>query len=287
MKPLRLKLQEECTTKEVALHVVEKDYALSYILAGIARQPKLSSSLVFKGGTALKKIFFGDYRFSEDLDFSVINAPKNNELEKALHDAVNISKELLTHYGPFDVQLKRKPERQPHPKGQEAFDIRVKFPWQREPQCGVKVEITHDEPVILSPIYKSLLHDYGEQLDFTIACYHIEEIIAEKMRALLQTHQKLITRGWNRPRARDYYDLWCVLKNYHDSVDKKRLIETLDEKCQYRDVSYRNIDDFFTTELINEANQHWQDTLGNLVRNLPECALVIGETKLLIKSLLS
>lgn len=82
MKPLRLKIQEEANTKKTPLHVIEKDYALSYVLAGISKQPELSQSFIFKGGTALKKIFFGDYRFSEDLDFSVINAPtvKNSKI---------------------------------------------------------------------------------------------------------------------------------------------------------------------------------------------------------------
>ena len=58
MKPLRIKIQDEASEKKVPQHVVEKDYALSYVLAGIAKQPELSHSLIFKGGTALKKIFF-------------------------------------------------------------------------------------------------------------------------------------------------------------------------------------------------------------------------------------
>jgi hypothetical protein len=40
MKPLRLKTQSECETKKVAQHIIEKDYALSYLLAGISKQPK-------------------------------------------------------------------------------------------------------------------------------------------------------------------------------------------------------------------------------------------------------
>lgn len=282
MKPLRLKIQDEANLKKVPMHVIEKDYALSYILAGIAKQKDLSHSLIFKGGTALKKIFFGDYRFSEDLDFSVINAPKDKQLENALLNALTLSKELLNEYGLFDIQLKRHPEKAPHPKGQDAFNVLVKFPWQPTPLCRIKVEITHDESVILSPEYKSILHGYEEQIDCTVACYHIEEIVAEKLRALLQTHKKLVVRGWNRPRARDYYDLWCILKNYSSTVDNARLIEMLDKKCLYRDVSYTNIDDFFTAELVKEANQHWQATLGVLVRELPECDKVLNETKSLL-----
>ncbi len=286
MKPLRIKIQDEANLKKVPMHVIEKDYALSYVLAGMTKQPELSHSLIFKGGTALKKIFFGDYRFSEDLDFSVINAPKDKQLENALNNALTLSKELLNEYGSFDIQLKRNPEKAPHPKGQDAFNVMVKFPWQPTPLCRIKVEITHDEPVILSPEYKPILHSYEEQIDCAVACYHIEEIVAEKLRALLQTHQKLVARGWNRPRARDYYDLWCILKNYSAAVDTGRLIEMLDKKCQHRDVSYQNIDDFFTAELVKEANQHWQATLGILVRELPGCGSVLDETKLLISNLL-
>lgn len=286
MKPLRLKIQDECKLKNIRPDIVEKDYALSYILAGIAKQEALQNSLVFKGGTALKKLFFGDYRFSVDLDFSTINAPKNKTLENSLQSAVDISNELLSSYGPFEIQLKRFPERGPHPAGQEAFNINVKFPWHRAALCTVKVEITHDEPVILTPTKKHILHGYDEILDCTVTCYHIEEIIAEKLRALLQTHKNLITRGWNRPRARDYYDLWNVLKNYSASVDSARLIATLDKKCGHRQVSYKTIEDFFTTELIHEAKHYWQVTLGNLITDLPECELVLNETQFLIAKII-
>jgi len=50
--------------------LIEQDYALSWMLYGISKVPKLQEHLVFKGGTCLKKSYFGDYRFSQDLDFS-------------------------------------------------------------------------------------------------------------------------------------------------------------------------------------------------------------------------
>ena len=286
MKPLRLKLQHECLLKKSRLDIVEKDYALSYLLAGIAKQELLAHSLIFKGGTALKKIFFGDYRFSIDLDFSTLSAPKGEVLETALQAAINISSKLLSDYGPFEIQLKRFPERNPHPTGQEAFNVNVKFPWHRSSLCTIKIEVTHDEPVILAPEYKSIIHGYDEEIDFSVACYPIEEVIAEKLRALLQTHKKLIARGWNRPRARDYYDLWSVLNKYSFSINKARLVEVLSKKCRHRDVSYKNIDDFFTPELISEAHQHWQTMLASLVVDLPECSQVLGETKILINSII-
>ena len=50
--------------------VIEKDYVLSWLLVAIA-DSQLRSGLAFKGGTALKRCYYADYRFSEDLDFTL------------------------------------------------------------------------------------------------------------------------------------------------------------------------------------------------------------------------
>lgn len=52
--------------------VVEKDYVLGWMLAAIAAHPIAGSAWVFKGGTCLKNCFFETFRFSEDLDFSLL-----------------------------------------------------------------------------------------------------------------------------------------------------------------------------------------------------------------------
>ena len=52
---------------------IEKDYVLGWILIGIQNHPQTRDSWVFKGGTCLKKCFFNKYRFSEDLDFTLLN----------------------------------------------------------------------------------------------------------------------------------------------------------------------------------------------------------------------
>jgi len=204
MRPLRDRLRDTARQSGTQQTVIEKDYALSYVLAGIAAQPELAQSLVFKGGTALKKLFFGDYRFSEDLDFSTIDAPKRDDLEQAIHRAMDHAAQLLDVHGPFALRMERYVLRDPHPGGQEAFIVRVQFPWQRDPHCRIKLEITHEEPVMMAPDSRSLIHGYDEELAAQVCCYQLEEIAAEKLRSLLQTHQKLVARGWNRPRARDY-----------------------------------------------------------------------------------
>lgn len=66
-------------TNRVSDRQIEKDYVLSWVLYAISKNELLSKTLVFKGGTVLKKAYFEDYRFSEDLDFTLIDETIANE----------------------------------------------------------------------------------------------------------------------------------------------------------------------------------------------------------------
>jgi predicted nucleotidyltransferase component of viral defense system len=244
---------------------------MTYALAGLASHPDLGDTLLFKGGTALKKVFFGDYRFSEDLDFSARSAPKDRELESAIHQAVQHAAELLSEQGPFSVEAVRRPEQEPHPAGQDAFLVRVQFPWHPRPLCQIKVEITHDELVVLTPRKRTLIHGYDEDLRSRVTCYQLEEIVAEKLRALLQTRQRIVARGWGRQHARDYYDLWRILDTFSDTLDAQNISRALKAKAQHRQVSYLGINDFFTDELVTTARVQWEGSLRPVVTQLPDC----------------
>src|ERR1700716_955684 len=67
----RAELMELAQNLGLAPQVVEKDYVLGWLLAGIHANAALQEHWVFKGGTCLKKCYFETYRFSEDLDFTV------------------------------------------------------------------------------------------------------------------------------------------------------------------------------------------------------------------------
>jgi len=53
--------------------VIEKDYVLGWLLAGIAQHGDLRRTWIFKGGTCLRKCYYETFRFSEDLDFTVLD----------------------------------------------------------------------------------------------------------------------------------------------------------------------------------------------------------------------
>jgi len=49
--------------------VIENDYMTEWILSSIAGDDELKSKLIFRGGIYLQKVYFENYKFSEDLDF--------------------------------------------------------------------------------------------------------------------------------------------------------------------------------------------------------------------------
>src|SRR3990172_1374713 len=99
MKPLRIRLQEARKQTGLPWEIIEKDYILSWVLAGISNVDTLRDTLVFKGGTALKKCYFGDYRFSEDLDFSTVgDVPRGDAMEQLVGQACAAAKQLLDEY---------------------------------------------------------------------------------------------------------------------------------------------------------------------------------------------
>jgi len=53
--------------------VIERDYILGWLLAGIATHDSLNRTWIFKGGTCLRKCYYETFRFSEDLDFTIVD----------------------------------------------------------------------------------------------------------------------------------------------------------------------------------------------------------------------
>ena len=122
-----------------------------------------------------------------------------------------------------------------------------------------------------------MIHDYGEPIDAQLQVYTLEEIIAEKLRAILQHQEKLEERGWARSRARDYYDIWRILETYQDSLDLNGFISLLTEKCQIRNVTFQVADDFFKEKMLSYVERTWDQWLGNLVPQLPTFETVTSQ----------
>lgn len=147
------------------------------------------------------------------------------------------------------------------------------------------MEITVDEPILLPVESLPVLHGFDEALDVEIRSYALAEIVAEKLRALLQSQARLSERGWGASRVcRDYYDLWSVLRRGERfDEDMPSLVA---EKCRVREVSFESPHDFLAPELMNVARQEWKQQLLPFVPDAPPVEQILSDVEAFILSLM-
>lgn len=201
--------------------VLERDYCLSWFLVGLSRSP-LRERLFFKGGTALKKCYFPDYRFSEDLDFTL--------REEVAFEMIRVELELAfaeTYRASGVVFRHARDDRHAHANS-HTFYLGYEGPLPGVPSGReVKTDITIREEVIFPVEERPLLRGYEEYEDIpdnaVLKVYSLQEIAAEKVIALSD-------RARNEPR--DLYDLWYLSEQGH--IDITELIDVIARKLAFR-----------------------------------------------------
>lgn len=88
--------------------------------------------------------------------------------------------------------------------------------------------------------------------------------------------------GAGTSRARDYYDLWSLLRQEDHPIDRGAVAAILDAKMAARGVAFQGVDDFFAPQLVAEARRTWQANLGTFVPSLPDVEAVLDELRPLI-----
>jgi len=86
---------------------LEKDYALTWLLSGIYwEDSKLRDILIFKGGTAIRKIYFPEWRLSEDLDFTIMQEVDTSSLKQGFEEvflSVNTKSSIAYSFSAFNA----------------------------------------------------------------------------------------------------------------------------------------------------------------------------------------
>ncbi len=225
----------------IFLTTIELDYAQNWLLAYLT-----NFNMALKGGTGIKKVYFKDYRFSDDLDFTLIDTYEQDELERML-------KETLLHVTEESgIQFQDTITLTPRKNG---FETKVKFigPRTRNPR-SIKIDLTlpANEIILLPVTEREILHDYSDSLSVSVKSYALEEIVAEKIRSLFQ-----------RARARDMYDLWRLA----DTVDKAIVHSILSKKFEIKDVLLDINSVMKNRDTLSSA---WRDQLGHQMKDLPD-----------------
>lgn len=244
---------------------VEKDHVILWILRALA-QPRLKpAGWVFKGGTCLRHCFYEGYRFSEDLDFSC--RPATGGIEETLNLLTRVADWVR---GTSHLRLSLK---EAH-SGEGDFQVEIPLEYSRggprkQGLPEVKVHLTFDEPILTRARLRRVRPGYSDLTGFSVLSYGKEEILAEKMRALLQQQMK-----W--PRPRDLYDLWFILCNKRERFDWDALYRLFVEKCRVRKIEPDKR--ILTSQELRAANETvWLRQLGAVMVTVPDFATVWRE----------
>src|SRR3989338_9319417 len=153
--------------KEFSLRpdIIEKDYMLGWVLAGIANQPSLTDNLIFKGGTCLKKCYFETYRFSEDLDYTVLN-PQYMDVSILQNKFKQIA-EWVNDITGIEIPLDSiRFEKYQNNAGKESIEGRVGYigPMQRRNSLArIKLDLTNDEVLVYPAELREVHHPYSDK----------------------------------------------------------------------------------------------------------------------------
>ncbi|MHA1611117.1 MAG: nucleotidyl transferase AbiEii/AbiGii toxin family protein [Promethearchaeota archaeon] len=230
---LRDELVKLARTNKKSLYHMEKAY-----LQTIALQALYSKfDFTFKGGTALM-MFANLPRFSEDLDFTALDV-KNiplSTIEKTIQDE-------LANYGVLS-QI----DNQKQTDISMSFRIGAEGPLfeSEKSRCYLKIEISFREQVILPTKKEYYQPIFPDILPFNISFMDLDEILAEKIRAVM-----------SRSRARDIFDLWFLLIK-----DVKIRMELVQSKLDYYQIPWDRVR---FLECLNFSPKKWARIIRPIV----------------------
>ena len=237
---------------------IEKDYVLSWILQGIAQFTELSKAIVFKGGTVLKKVYFKDYRFSEDLGFTLL---KDEITNKQIFQWFNEVFEFIREEANIPLEIIDNNE---HKDGGINFYISYIGPLGGlGANKRVKVDISRSEHLEFEPITKDVILVYSDQEEHKLLCYSLEEMLVEKLRSVMQ-----------RMQARDFYDIWYLLEVH--GMDVAFYLSEYRAKCESKGMKASD----FLKKLEQRLPQYkgrWQKSMIEQIKDLPDFELVERE----------
>lgn len=266
-------LKKEISSKAedwmVSPSTVEKDYVLGHFLNSFYSFGNNDELFVFKGGTCLRKCYFPDYRFSEDLDFTLLD--KSLLINKSFFE--QIAKHCEAYSGiRFDVRSVENKRFKDDEKGYKCIIFfwganhnRNEAPAPKERWTSkIEIDISFDEEILFPIKRTKIFHPYSDLNKITlkeIPVYSLSEILTEKIRAFYQ-------RSYKAPR--DFYDVWYLL-NHVEFDDWENIGTILQQKCAIKN---KIIDTaIFNDETIfKSVSKSWNSSIAHHLpqHQLPE-----------------
>ena len=254
-----LQVQRLAIKNNVSPEIIEKDYFIELVLFYFSKNSSLCDNFVFRGGTALKKVYFPEYRFSEDLDFVI---DSNKEMNVYQEIIIQILQKITTDY-PIKIDKRSIFERD-RLQLFIIYDIISDIRGIKE----LKVDILQDY-YIPKHERKRLLFSYPEfeNKNSILETYVLESVICDKIGRILDVD--------NEPR--DLYDLWYLLKL---NLDIKIVRKEFKNKYGYKIL----IPNLLREIVKDDYKQNWENRLIYQIFDLPDFDMLIKDLNKLIKN---
>lgn len=272
---------------------IDKDWVLAYLLYAITSMPEMKDILVFKGGTSLKKCRFSNYRFSEDLDFTILDDKfvfDKKYVEKITQKATELSFDEDYNRG---ILFKIKEIVPTQSKDvEQGFKVFIHY-WGADhrkndlPSASaknwyhtIKLDINHTEEIIFQPELRSVYHNYSDKAVFEnlkVNTYSFEEVLSEKLRSLIQ-------RKYTSPR--DCYDIW-YLKNNVPELNWQKIKNGFFRKAASKKIEFTSVQQLINPKKEKILKAHWNTQLANQFpkNKLPDYEIVVPELSAFLNEL--
>lgn len=246
--------------------VLERDYCIAWFLVGLSRTP-LREKLVFKGGTALKRCHYAEYRFSEDMDFTMTSEITFDALKLDLalvYSEVQKASGIVFRFAHEDSSTH-----------QNSYTFYIGYEGPLPVTAAgkeIKVDVTLKECLVHPPEEMPVLRSYPEYEDLpddaTVRVYSLAEVASEKTVALLDRA---------RTEPRDLFDLWH-LTVVTKKVDLADILHAVEGKLAFRNKSLGEVGGEFAKK-ENRLKKTWAGRLAAQMSALPEFESVFRAVK--------
>jgi len=261
----RSDLEAYATETGAGRGAIEKDFFISIILITLGEMDEfseLADRIVFKGGTCIKKLFYPhEARFSEDLDFS------NLSMEDCRSFHRRVDSELVGQ----NLGVTKLINTQVIYEDERGLDLQLNYLSLLGQRNHIMINLS--TAPALRKTSESELHvkPYFDFVKIKILTMDINEIVAEKTRALLQRHK-----------PRDVFDVWFLMDKKEMKLDIHLLKEKLVRSYNAAPPEKRkDLGRYTMSSVISEIKDSvtqtsWRNELGGLLmRPFPERNLVI------------
>ncbi len=236
-------LKEKAREFALPPSTIERDYAQNWLLKFLQTIP-----MALKGGTGIRKVFLENYRFSDDLDFTMQTPFDESKLREEIKQAVIKAREECGIAFSEDVE---------YIQTKNGLRARISchiIPTRAGTPIKIQIDITssENEEIFHTTQDRPIIHHYSDTISTHVLSYSLEEIMAEKIRSLFQ-----------RTHPRDLYDVWRLSK----LVDKDIVKSIFKHKFEFKKM-IPVIEHFIDNK--EDFRGAWSKSLGHQMKDVPD-----------------